>query len=198
MQITHLPGYFTLVHISEIISQHKAYQAIMFNVLLSTNIQRFDSCKEMSEKQCSSQTRYMKAYKIALQLGEVEHACNLSTWRYLRKEEHEFEASLSYTQQDCASKTMSQISTRCLQPTRIIRKAYLMSLGSSGNCIFFIMAQWEMARTAMPRHSFSISCPSCSVLGSRMGARHLIKSYCPLGAEKRKTESPPKLQEPPC
>lgn len=73
------------------------------------------------------------------------------------------------------------------------RKVYLMSLGSSGNCIFFIMAQWEMASTAIPRHSFSMSCPSCSVLGSRMGARHLTKSYCPFGTEMRRNESPLKF-----
>ena len=73
------------------------------------------------------------------------------------------------------------------------RKVYLMSLGSSGNCTFFIMAQWEMASTAIPRHSFSMSCLSCSVLGSRMGARHLTKSYCPFGAKMRRNESPLKF-----
>lgn len=82
----------------------------------------------------------------------------------------------------------------CREQQSANRKVYLMSLGSSGNCIFFIMAQWEMASTAIPRHSFSMSCPSCSVLGSRMGARHLTKSYCPFGAEMRRNESLLKFQ----
>lgn len=42
-----------------------------------------------------------------------------------------------------------------------------------------LLAWWVMARTAMPRHSFSISWSSASLWGIRSGASPLRKSYCP-------------------
>lgn len=58
-------------------------------------------------------------------------------------------------------------------------RCHLVSAPDPDSGRLLLLAWWVMARTAMPRHSFSISWSSISLWGVRTGANPLRKSYCP-------------------